>query len=51
LIVSAMLAVPAFAQEEATETTDQGSVFTADLPDARTGRHGLGSDVVDVPLA
>jgi hypothetical protein len=31
LAVSAMLAVPAFAQEEATETTDQGSVFTADL--------------------
>jgi hypothetical protein len=31
LVVSAMLAVPAFAQEEEAETTDQGSVFTADL--------------------
>jgi hypothetical protein len=30
LVVSAMMAVPAFAQEEA-ETTDQGSTFTADF--------------------
>jgi hypothetical protein len=31
LIVSAVIAVPAFAQEEEAETADQGSVFTADF--------------------
>lgn len=31
LVISAVMAVPAFAQEEETEATDQGSVFTADL--------------------
>jgi hypothetical protein len=31
LVVWAVMAVPAFAQEVETETTDQGSVFTADL--------------------
>jgi hypothetical protein len=31
LIVSAVMVVPAFAQEEETETADQGSVFTADF--------------------
>ena len=31
LVVSAVMAVPAFAQEEEAETVDQGSVFTADF--------------------
>ena len=31
LVVSAMMAVPAFAQAEEAETADQGSVFTADF--------------------
>ena len=31
LVVSAIMAVPAFAQEEEAETADQGSVFTADF--------------------
>jgi len=31
LVVSAIMAVPAFAQEEEAETTNQGSVFTADF--------------------
>lgn len=31
LVLSAVMAVPAFAQEEEMETTDQGSVFTADF--------------------
>jgi hypothetical protein len=31
LIVSAVMAVPAFAQEEEAETADQGSIFTADF--------------------
>ena len=31
LVVSAVMAVPAFAQEEEAETADQGSVFTADF--------------------
>jgi hypothetical protein len=31
LVVLAMMAVPASAQEEEAETTDQGSTFTADF--------------------
>ena len=31
LVVSAMMAIPASAQEEEAETTDQGSTFTADF--------------------
>ena len=31
LVVSAVMAVPAFAQEEGAETADQGSVFTDDF--------------------
>ena len=31
LVVSAVMAVPAFAQEEEAETADQGSVFTVDF--------------------
>ena len=31
LVVSAIMAVPAFAQEEEAETADQSSVFTADF--------------------
>ena len=31
LVVSAMMAIPASAQEEGAETTDQGSTFTADF--------------------
>ncbi len=31
LVVSAVMAVPAFAQDEEAETVDQGSVFTADF--------------------
>jgi hypothetical protein len=31
LVVSAVMAVPAFAKEEETETADQGSIFTADF--------------------
>ena len=31
LVVSAVMAVPAFAQEEVAESADQGSVFTADF--------------------
>ena len=31
LVISAMMAVPAFAQEEGAETADQGSVFTGDV--------------------
>lgn len=31
LVVSTVMAVPAFAQEEGAETADQGSVFTADF--------------------
>jgi hypothetical protein len=31
MLVSALIALPAFAQEEEAETADQGSVFTADL--------------------
>jgi hypothetical protein len=31
LVVSAVMAIPAFAQEEEAETADQGSVFTADF--------------------
>lgn len=31
LVVSAMMAIPASAQEEVAETTDQGSTFTADF--------------------
>ena len=31
LVVSEVMAVPAFAQEEEAETADQGSVFTADF--------------------
>jgi hypothetical protein len=31
LVVSAMMAIPASAQEQEAETTDQGSTFTADF--------------------
>jgi len=31
LVVSAMMAIPASAQEEEAESTDQGSTFTADF--------------------
>ena len=31
LVVSAVIAIPAFAQEEGAGTTDQGSVFTGDF--------------------
>ena len=31
LVLSAILVVPAFAQEQEAETADQGSVFTADF--------------------